>query len=486
MKALVSKALDLLRASLEPPKHELNELDWKAELSPDKRRLTEHLSAFSNFCGGGFLVYGIDPTGVPRGIEEPAIHATINQLANLGRSAVEPPIALDHSVESYESVRLLFVYIPESGVKPVHLRGKSLDTAFIRSGGTTRRASRPEIGTMMSHSQTPRWEELRASTMLSQDDALLAQLNTDSILKMADRPLPSSQEELLNWLVGEKFLIREPSGGGYITNLGAIAAARQLKEFPDLIRKAIRVIVYDGVNKSKTKLEKEGERGYAIGFQGLLQFVMSLLPQSEVIEQALRVKRTVYPEIALRELIANALIHQDFSISGTSPLIEVFDDRIVISNPGGLLPSKELDRLIGTQPESRNELLARSFRRYKICEERGSGLFKAGIEVELYGLPPMEFQAGSNYFRVTLYGPRSFKQMTARERLEASYQHAVLKHLSGNAMTNKSLRERLKMPEKQRTMVSVLIQTAIDNGRIKPVDLANKSRKYAKYVPFWA
>ena len=55
MKAWMTKALELLKASLEPPKHELNELDWKGALSPDKKRLTEHLSAFANQPGGGSL-----------------------------------------------------------------------------------------------------------------------------------------------------------------------------------------------------------------------------------------------------------------------------------------------------------------------------------------------------------------------------------------------------------------------------------------------
>jgi predicted HTH transcriptional regulator len=167
-------------------------------------------------------------------------------------------------------------------------------------------------------------------------------------------------------------------------------------------------------------------------------------------------------------------------------LIEIFDDRIEVSNPGGLLPSKRLDRLIGTQPESRNEQLARAFRRYKICEERGSGLLKAGLQVELYGLPPIEFTAGPNHFKVTLYSPRTFAEMSARERLEACYQHAVLKYYSDSAMTNTTLRERLKMPEKQRSMVSVLIQDAIDLRLVKPADPENKSKKFAEYVPFWA
>ena len=485
MKNWLNKAMDFLKASLEPPRHELNELDWKAALSPDKKRLSEHLSALSNQPGGGFLVFGVDNAGTAVGIDEAAIETTINKLANLGRDALESPVLLDHAIETYGGARLLFVHVPESAVKPVHLRGKSLDHAFIRSGGTTRSASRQEIGTMMLHSRTPRWEELHASLLLS-DEELAERLTAEPILKMLERPLPTSPAETIAWMQGERFVDQLPSGGGYVTNLGAIAAARKLEDFSGLSRKVVRIVVYDGLNKTKTKLEKEGTKGYAISFQGIMSFVMSLLPQSEVIQQALRQTRTVYPEIALREIIANALIHQDFSVSGAGPLIEIFDDRVEVSNPGGLLPSKRLDRLIGTQPESRNEMLARAFRRYKICEERGSGLLKAGVEVELYGLPPIRFDAGSNHFKVTLFTPRTFAKMSPRERLDACYQHAVLKHFSGAAMTNTSLRERLKMPEKQRSMVSGLIQEALDNQLIKPANPENKSKKFAEYVPVWA
>jgi ATP-dependent DNA helicase RecG len=378
IKQWINRAFALLNASLENPKHELNELDWKAEISSDKKRVAEHLSAFSNYPKGGFLVFGIDATGMAHGVDQKGVENILNQIANIGRSSVEPPIAIDYAVEGYNSIRLLFIYISESAVKPVHIRGKGIEHAFIRSGGTTRPASRQDIGMLMLNSRTPRWEELHATVLLSEAE-LFAKLNTDPILKMVERPSPTTNEERLSWLESEKFVFKNPAGGGYITNLGAIAAARRITEFEDISRKAVRVIVYDGLNKSKAKLEREGTMGYAISFQGIMEFVMSLLPQSEVIEQALRTKRTVYPEIALRELIANSLIHEDYTISGAGPLIEIFDDRIEISNPGGLLPSKQLDRLIGTQPESRNEQLARAFRRYKICEERGSGLLKGPI-----------------------------------------------------------------------------------------------------------
>ncbi|OQX00651.1 MAG: hypothetical protein BWK73_47985 [Thiothrix lacustris] len=190
------------------------------------------------------------------------------------------------------------------------------------------------------------------------------------------------------------------------------------------------------------------------------------------------------PEIALRELLANALIHQDFSITGSSPMIEIYADRIEFTNPGTLLPSKRLDRLIGTTPESRNELLASSFRLYRICEERGTGFQKVVATIELFGLPPVLFTPMDNAFRVTLYAPRKFANMSQMERIEACYQHAVLQYLSSKTLTNTSLRERLKLHDKQRNQVTNLIGEAVVAGRIKRKDTTSGS-KFAEYLPYW-
>jgi ATP-dependent DNA helicase RecG len=484
-KVWAQKALRFLEQSLTPPTHELNELDWKLSLSPDKHRISEHLSAFSNLPGGGFLAYGIDGFGKVIGLNGLHVGDICNTLANIGRHGLEPPIKIDHSVEDYGGSRILFIFIQESPMKPVHLKGKDLLSSFIRSGGTTRPASRHEIGTMLTNSGAMRWEQRRASLLLT-DSELIAKLDLEPIFKILDQRAPSSLEDMMVWATTEKFVEREPSGGGYITNLGAITASRALSDFPDVSRKAVRVVVYHGTSKTNTKLEKEGKKGYAVAFQGLFEFVTSHLPQSEVIEQALRKSVNIYPAIALREIIANALIHQDFSVVGAGPMIEIFKDRIEISNPGSILPSKTIDRLIGTSPESRNEILARMFRRFKICEERGSGLKKAGDAVELYGLPPIEFVAEPNSFKVTLHAPRTFAEMSSSERLQACYQHAVLKFFSDSHMTNTSLRERLRMPDKQRSMVSALIAEAVEKNLIKVADPESLSRRYVEYIPSWA
>ena len=480
----VADALTILTESLSPIPHELNELDWKASLSTHKDRLAEHLMAMANQPNGGVLVFGINNDGATVGVSNREVEQIIGTLANLGRDAIEPTLALDHAVVDHTpDTAVLLVKIPESAIKPVQRRGKSVEETWIRSGGTTRKASRQEIGGLMMNSAPMRWEDLRASTLLQLHE-VAELLDLHAIARLLERPLPDNDDDLGRWLVAEG--LTTPEGRGhYITNFGAIAAARQLKDFPNLARKAIRVVIYRGTNKVDTIEELSGQRGYAVGFEGLIGYLRKMLPHSEVIKQSLRTEVSVYPEIALRELIANALIHQDFHINGTGPMVDVYSDRIAITNPGTLLPGKRPDRLIGATPESRNEKLAFSFRRFRICEERGTGFQKVVQAIELFGMPPLRITPEANTFSVTLSAPRKFADMATPERIEACYQHAVLQYLSSQTLTNTTLRERFKLHDKQRNAITNLIGEAVTAGRIRRKDTSS-GNKFAEYIPYWA
>lgn len=486
IKNWIIKAIGLLDHSLNPIPQELNELDWKEDLSPDNVKISKHLSAFANQPGGGFIVFGIENnTAKLLGITQQQAEFIVQKLSSLCRDAVNPVIVIDHAIENYYDVPLLFIHIKESSVKPVHLKsGTMIADAFIRSGGTTRQASRHEIGGLMLNSKTPQFEELHASKLKNVPEVLDI-LDYRTIYKLLGKPLPQTLTEILHWMKDEKMIDEVDGAGYYITNFGALSAAHNLKDFDSLSRKSIRLIKYKGINKLETDKEYPGSKGYATGFEELIIFLGALLPGSEIIKNALRTETTVYPEIALRELIANALIHQDFSIRGSGPMIEIFEDRIEISNPGKLLPSKKIERLIRTTPESRNEILAAAFRRYNICEERGSGFEKAVVAIELYGLPPLKFEELENSFRVTMYSPKAFAELTPAERIEACYQHSIIKYFSSGGMTNTSLRERFKMHEKQRPQVSLVIKEALAQGKIKPKDPNNASTKFAEYIPIW-
>ena len=312
-------------------------------------------------------------------------------------------------------------------------------------------------------------------------------LDVESVAKLLGKPRPVDTDSAIDWLIELRFIERYNGQGFYITHLGAISAARNLADFTDLARKAVRIIQYQGTSKTSGSKElPTRNHGYAVDFEELIAFVTALLPAIEQFPGGIRKSTPIYPEIALRELIANALIHQDFSVSGSSPIIALYSDRIEITNPGALLPSKSIRRLIGTTPESRNERLAKQFRQFGLCEEQGSGLLKTLTAIEDAGLPPLTLQSTDNSFRAILQAPRDFSRMSAQEKIEACYQHAVRLWFESQSLTNTSLRERLRLSVRHRSQISTLIRDATDAGLLKPRDPENRSLKFTEYVPAWA
>jgi predicted HTH transcriptional regulator len=313
---------------------------------------------------------------------------------------------------------------------------------------------------------------------------VLRLLDFPSYFELTHRPMPEKLTTVVDEFAGDDLVERNGSNSYHITNLGALLFARKLSEFPTLKRKAVRVISYKDKSRIDTVREWEGDRGYAAGFANLIAYLNVLLPANEQITKAIRTEVRMYPEIAIRELIANALIHQDFHMTGVGPLVEVFADRIEITNPG--IPLIETRRFIDAPPRSRNEKLAALMRRMNICEERGSGIDKVIGSIEFFQLPPPRFDVLEGHTKATLFAPRKLSDMDREDRLRACYQHACLRYVSGERMTNTSLRERLGIQDQNYSMASRIISEAISEKLVKREDPDSKSRKHARYVPYWA
>lgn len=193
----------------------------------------------------------------------------------------------------------------------------------------------------------------------------------------------------------------------------------------------------------------------------------------------------IYAPIAIRELVANALIHQDLSINWSGPVIEIFSDRIEITNPW--IPLIDVKRFIDAPPQSRNQDFASLMRRMKFCEELWSWVDKAIIAIESLKLPPPDFSVIENSTRVILYSSETFSHLSKEDRIRACFQHCVVSYIngSGDYMTNSSFRERMNLTDKQYTIASAIIKSAKEHWLIKELDSENKAKKHTKYVPFW-
>jgi ATP-dependent DNA helicase RecG len=315
------------------------------------------------------------------------------------------------------------------------------------------------------------------------DDEVIKLLDHASYFELTGRPPPTAKQAILDALAEDALICACDAGGWNITNLGAILFARRLDHFGGLGRKAMRVVVYPANSRVETSKEQLGTKGYASGFEGLISFINGLVPSNEVIKQALRKTVPMYPELAVRELVVNVLIHQDFFVKGAGPMVEIFADRMEITNPGE--PLVAANRFLDTPPKSRNETLASLMRRMGICEERGSGVDKVVFQTELFQLPAPLFEVTGESTRAVLFAHRPLTKMDKEDRVRACYLHACLKFVNREHLTNTTVRERFGIEPQNIATASRLIREAVEAGSIAPVD-ADSARSHRRYVPFWA
>jgi ATP-dependent DNA helicase RecG len=467
-----------------------DETEWvEFKENNDKHEdIGEYISALSNSAAlngkaNAYVVWGIkdvthDVTGT---IFKPSRYKKGNEeLENWLLRLLNPRLHFRFYEFEFEGKPLVLLEIPRATGKPTQFSG----TEFIRVGSYQQKLKDyPDLERELWRIfETTPFEELKALERI-ETEKVLTLLNYPSYFDLMSLPLPTDRDKILDRLAEDRLIVANQAGGWDITNLGAVLFAKNLDEFDRLSRKAVRVIVYEGRGRLKTIREQEGRKGYASGFEGLIDFINALLPRNEVFGKALRKDVPMYPEVAIRELVVNALIHQDFSVTGSGPMIEIFDDRMEITNPG--LPLVNTERFLDTPPRSRNESLASLMRRAGICEERGSGVDKVVFQTEYYQLPAPIFETPEDCTRAVLFAHKVLNDMDRADRVRACYLHACLRYVERNPMTNSSLRERFGIEEQNSATASRIIRDAIEDGLIKPYD-PEQGKKYAKYHPFWA
>lgn len=455
-----------------PSEHQRLEFkEGKTQL--DNRKLYENCVALANE-GGGHLLLGVSDKP-PRAVV--GTQAFRNPVAMAEKLFQAIGFRVDIEEVAHPDGRVLVFHIPSRPRGTAyHLDGKYL----MRSGEAQVPMSEDQLRRIFAEGQ-PDWLEEHSKTGLDAQQ-VVQPLDTQTSFELLKLPYPTKRTGVLDRLLSER-LIDEIDGRYAIRRLGALLLAKRLADFSDLARKAPRVVVYTGTSKLETRLDQLEMRGYAVGFQGLVHFVMGQLPQNEVIEDALRKEMKLVPEVVIRELVANALIHQDLSVGGASVMIEVYSNRVEISNPGE--PVVPVERFIDGY-QSRNERLADLMRRFGICEEKSSGIDRVVHAAEVYQLPAPDFRAGHQRTVVTIYGPRPFDEMDRDDRVRACYQHCCLRYVMGEKMSNHSLRERFKLPEERAETASRIIRDCTDAGLVKLENPESGSKRYARYLPFWA
>ena len=439
----------------------------------DFEKLVGYCVALANE-GGGYMIFGVSDK-LPRkvvgssafGVPERTVGGIYDRL-HFRVTWTE----LDHP-----DGRVLVFCVPSRPVgQPIEYNGRYL----MRAGEDLVPMTPDYLQRIFSEGQ-PIFEARITRGGLAAEDVIRL-LDTQSYFELIQLPYPVDRQGVLARFVSEK-LIFVSSDGYSVSNLGALLFAKNLDEFDSLSRKSVRVTTYDGNNKLTIKKDIVGKKGYAVGFEGLVDYINSQLPSNEVIGKALRESIPMFPEIAIRELVANALIHQDLDQTGASVSIDIYSNRLEISNPG--VPCIDPDRFID-EYQSRNDKMADLMRRLRICEEKGSGIDKVIRSIEVFQLPAPDIRVGQARTTVILFAHKELADMDRSDKLRACFQHCVLCYVLTEKMTNQSLRERFGLNSRQTDVASRIIATAIDENLIKLEDPESSSKRYAKYIPYWA
>jgi len=480
--------VSLLHRLLNEPR-ETEWLEWKHN-NADPYEIGEYISALANsgtLAGSrhGYMVWGVEDSTrklVGTTFHPETARIQSQDLEHWLTTQIKP--RLPFSFRSVEDGGKHFVILEISAASELPVSFKSVK--YIRVASHKKKLDdHPDYERRLWRAldQQP-FEDGLARDQLQIED-IVTLLDYPAYFNLSHTPLPENRSQVIEAMQAAGLIMYDASVGWAITNLGALLFCKKFDQFPSLSRKALRVVKYRGKNRVETIREQIGARGYAAGFDQMIQYVMEQIEDMEVIEKGLRRSDNQIPEVVFRELIANALIHQDFSLRGTGPMVEIFDDRVEITNPGQPLISWE--RFVDSPPLSRNDHIARAARLVGMSEERGSGWDKVALTVEINQLPAPLIEVYDEATRVVVFSSRRLDELDRGERTRAIYLHSCLRYVNRLFVTNASVRERFGLSSSASASViaSRLIRETLNAGFIAVYDVSVGTRAM-KYLPFWA
>jgi predicted HTH transcriptional regulator len=333
------------------------------------------------------------------GIDEQEIHILEEKIANIVYTIVEPTPSNHITIQNVDGKLLLKIDVFPGSLKPYHLKSKGeLEGTFIRVGSTNRKA---DIETI---------EELRRQRMnISFDetsviDASLEYLHTRNIEfylnkreEVRDIPRVEPDTKFLKKIKA----IQQQNGSIYPTAAGILLFSNEPEKYiPGAIIKCAR---FKGTEMDEFLDQKIIKGSLFSQIEETIAFFKKNVKRGAKIEGVYRKEEYEYPETAIREAVINAICHRDYSRKGADIKFAIFDDRIEITSPGGLLPQISLSDLGTGVSELRNKIIGRIFNETGLIEGWGTGIRRIRKQIEEKGLVPPEFRESNGFFKAIIY-----------------------------------------------------------------------------------
>ena len=455
--------------------------------NPEK--IGEYVSALANSAAYSGHQYGYVVWGVDDATHElvgtsfrPSMEKKGNmELRSWLMTKLEPKVEISFIELDVDGHHVAILEVPAAIYCPVRFA----DTGYIRVGSVTQRLSaHPEIERNLWAMLDMRDVETRmAEENLSGDD-LVEKLDFDAYYQYQGLPLPRNRAEWFSSFEREGFIVHNDDGKYGITVFGALLFARKLSLLGAMVKwKGIRVVCYKGNGRLNSIADITFDEGYVMAFGKVVDLISFHLSEGEEIGQGQRVSRISLPLVAVRELLANLLSHQDLAAVDRPPTIEMFDDRLEGTSPGGLLVPQ--DRILDAPPQTRNKNMVNYLRRIRFCEERGSGFDR--IEASMADMCKASAQVvdGGSFTTIRLYKATGYEAWTKEQRLWTLYMAVCMGYISSAPVSNADIRGRMGIRTSSSALVSRLAAESIGQGRIRIQD-ETAGAKARRYVPYWA
>ena len=313
---------------------------------------------------------------------------------------------------------------------------------------------------------------------------VLKLLNTEAYLRLSRMEIADNKEDRLCYL--EKLGLIKKSGSAYEIPLSsAYLLARNLSDFNQLAKKCVRIVSYgDNDNLSPVVFDKEFKEGIVEAFKSTYRDLNGLIPRRERIdlESGRRLVELSIPHAVVREVLSNAFAHQDLSSEEDGIVIEIFKNRVEITNSGR--PVLDTLHFLDGGPAIKNEKIFAEMKNLGLVDGQGYGWRKIVKELESRSLPVPEIKVREKSITVTLWFEKPLKLLSLDQRNWTVYLHTVLRYLLSEPANNASLRQRLNLPESKSSTVSKWFRQAAEGGLLKPFD-KHSSNKAKRYVPAW-
>ena len=305
-----------------------------------------------------------------------------------------------------------------------------------------------------------------ATTNLTCEEAL-EKLDCVFYLKRKKLSQVVSAQDIAQLMIEDGILLKQGKGLFAISNLGALTYAKDLNFFSRLWTKALRIVKYQGNSRFQILEDKTFSQGYACHFEESLKLI-----------EDLTLNKSAYPHPLITELLANTLLRQDFSLSGSYPLVEIFDKRIEFTNP--YKPFLSYKQFFLNESQSYNEQSVKLFNLILGRNKQDKGWNTILALCEKFKLPFPRINLYESNLKITVFSSLAFKELDQNEQLRACYLHCQQMSLKDERMSYQSLKERFNLPYSQKKNLLKLIAFAEEKGIIKAEDqnLVLQERQY--------